>query len=286
MSESIQSVVILGAGVMGQQIAGHCLIHGKDVRIYDVKPPPQLHSRTVEHLSTLTADPVEQKRRRDLLNAATVSSNAEEAACDVDLLIECVPEDIALKRQLLFQFSKLCPEETVVTTNTSAYVPSQMVRVVRQPERFAAMHFFPGSTMAELMGHANTSDQTIQQLCQFLQEIGHETTICRRESQGAIFNAMLMPYMGAAVGIAAKGLASPVEIDHIWKTVTGANEGPFEMMDVVGLDTALAITKHMLERFDDPELTMRSEYIQQYVDRGWLGVKSGRGFYRHDDHAS
>ena len=282
MNSSLNRILVLGAGVMGQQIAGHCVIHGKDVRIYDVKPPDRLHPRTREHLATLTPDPSEQQRRRDLFDTLTVTANAQLAADSIDLLIECVPEDIVIKRQVLFQFSRLCPKESILTTNTSAYVPSQLVRVVPQPERFAAMHFFPGCTLGELMGHAQTSDSAIQQLSRFLAEIGHDVAVCRKESSGAIFNAMLMPYMGAAVAVAAKGLAAPDEIDRVWKTVTGAKEGPFEMMDAIGLDTALQITRNLLEGFENPELTMRADFLQQYVDRGWLGIKSGRGFYQYN----
>ena len=114
MSDRIESVVVVGAGVMGQQIAGHCLIHGKDVRVYDVNPPERLHAQTVDHLVTSVSAPLEQKRRRDLLNAMTITSDAEAAAHGAELLIECVPEDLALKRQVLFQFSRLCSEETVL----------------------------------------------------------------------------------------------------------------------------------------------------------------------------
>ena len=288
MSGQLHSVVILGAGVMGQQIAGHCLIHGKDVRIYDVKPPARLHPQTLQHLVMSTPDPSEQQRRQDLLNAMTITTDAEPVAHDVDLLIECVPEDIILKRRVLFQFSKLCPEKTLFTTNTSAYLPSQLLRVVPQPELFAAMHFFPGCTLGELMGHDGTDPSTMHRLQQFLVEIGHEVVVCHRESQGAIVNAMLMPYMGAALSVAAKGLALPKEVDRVWKTVTGSNEGPFQMMDIIGLEIALNISRHVQASMgmESPELTRRTEFLQRYVDQGLLGVKSGRGFYVYDDDAA
>jgi len=288
MSDRFESVVVLGAGVMGQQIAGYCLMHGKDVRVYDVKPPERLHPQTVEHLVMASTDPDEQQRRRELLNTMTVTSDAGMAAHGVDLLIECVPEDITLKRQVLFQFSRLCPDNTVFTTNTSAYLPSQMLRVVPNPELFAAMHFFPGCTLGELMGHAGTDPSTLDRLEQFLGEVGHETVVCQHESQGAIFNAMLLPYLGAALSVAAKGLASPEEVDHVWKTVTGSKDGPFQMMDIIGLDSALRISTHVQATMgmESPELTMRSDLLQRYVDQGLLGVKSGRGFYAYDVNSS
>ncbi len=288
MSDRLESVVVLGGGVMGQQIAGYCLIHGKDVRVYDVKPPEQLHPQTVDHLVMSSSDPVEQQRRRDSLNTLSITSDAEAAADGVDLLIECVPEDITLKRQVLFQFSKLCPEETIFTTNTSAYLPSQMLRVVPNPKLFAAMHFFPGCTQGELMGHEATAPSTLDRLEQFLEEIGHETVVCKQESQGAIFNAMLLPYLGAALSVAAKGLASPEDVDQVWKAVTGSNEGPFQLMDIIGLDSALRISSHVQSTMgmESPELTMRTDLLQRYVDQGLLGVKSGRGFYVYDSTCS
>jgi|GEM_PF-122376 len=288
MSDRLESVVVLGAGVMGQQIAGHCLIHGKDTRVYDVKPPERLHPQTIDHLVMSCSDPVEQQRRQGLLNTMLMTSDAEMAARNVDLLIECVPEDIALKCQVLFQFSKLCPERTIFTTNTSAYLPSQMLRAVPNSKLFAAMHFFPGCTLGELMGHEGTEPSVLNRLERFLAEIGHESVVCRQESQGAIFNAMLLPYLGAALSVAAKGLASPEDIDEVWKTVTGSKEGPFQLMDIIGLDSALRISAHVQATMgvESPELTMRTDLLQRYVDQGLLGVKNGRGFYSYDDNPS
>ena len=134
------------------------------------------------------------------------------------------------------------------------------------------------------MGHQATDPSTLDRLGRFLGEIGHETVVCKQESQGAIFNAMLLPYLGAALSIAAKGLASPETIDEVWKTVTGSKEGPFQLMDIIGLDSSLRISAHVQATMgmESPELTMRTDLLQRYVDQGLLGVKNGREFYVYD----
>lgn len=285
MTNRLDTVLVLGAGTMGQQIAAHCLISGKDTRIHDVHPRGGLHPRVIEQIALQTDDAAEQQRRRRVLRQAVITTDAPAAARDVDLLIECVPEDIALKRRVLHEFGRLCPQHTVFTTNTSTFVPSAMARVVPHPERFAAMHFFPGVPLGELMAHARTAPETMQRLKTFLADIGHDVIVCRKESAGAVINAMLIPWLDAALSVAAKGLAEPAEVDAAWKTFTGSRQGPFELLDAIGLDTALQIggqvnTDSPVDQDQTNSLPLM--YLKSCVDAGRLGIKSGCGFYRYD----
>ncbi len=285
--EDIQRVLIVGAGTMGQEIGLQCARYGCEVVMYDISPA-KLTAATARQKSILARlieaghlTPVQGQAAMDRI---TTTADPQEAARNVDLLSESVPEDPALKAQVLAQFNDLCPPHTIFTTNTSYLTPSTLAEASGRPARFAAFHFHHEvwvSNVADIMPHPGTSEEIVELLYAFARRIGQIPIICRKENPGYIFNTMLGALNTAAVSLAANGIASIEDIDRAWMGVMKMPVGPFGILDEVGLDTVWHIVNNFANIQGDPQLLKNANFLKNYVDRGDLGVKSGRGFYTY-----
>jgi len=216
----------------------------------------------------------------------TTANVPEEAAAGADLLSESVPEDPELKGKVLAQFNELCPPHTIFTTNTSSLIPSMFAEDTGRPAQFATLHFHQPvwySNVVDIMPHPGTSNETMELLKAFAKRIGQITIVPKKESPGYVFNAMLNAVLRAALTLLASGVASVEEIDRAWMGVTKTPAGPFGIMDVVGIDLARDIAEYWAKQTNEPELRAAAEFYKGYVDKGWLGLKSGRGFYTYPD---
>jgi len=206
-----------------------------------------------------------------------------EAARDVDILSESVPEDPELKRKVLSQFNELCPARTVFTTNTSMLVPSMFAEASGRPERFAALHFHDVriSNVVDIMPHPGTSRQTVDLIQAFARKIGQIAIVLHKENPGYVFNTMLSTLLSAALSLAANDVASIEDIDRAWMGVMHTDIGPFGIIDSIGLKTVWAIIDYWANKQDDPQARANAAFIKRYVDRGLLGEKTRQGFYSH-----
>jgi 3-hydroxybutyryl-CoA dehydrogenase len=285
--EDIRRVLVVGGGTMGRQISLQCATHGYDVSLYDIAPEA-LEAATVDfgafadHLVTwgrLTREDADAALAR-----IATTTDAGEAAADSDIVSESIPEDPALKGRVFAQFNGLCPERTVFTTNTSDLLPSMFAEATGRPDRFAAFHFHQHvweSNVVDIMPHPGTSPETVELLRAFAARIGQIPIVLSRESPGYVFNAMLNGLLSAAMNLAAGGVATVEDIDLAWTGVTKMIVGPFGILDVIGLDLACHITESIAEASGDPGIRAQAEFLRGYVDRGCLGIKSGRGFYEY-----
>jgi 3-hydroxyacyl-CoA dehydrogenase len=219
-------------------------------------------------------------RARAALARISYSSDLAEAVRDADLVIEAVPEVLDLKRDIYTKLGRLAPARTIFATNTSFLLPSAMADVTGRPERFLALHFAYGeirtSNTAEVMGHSGTDPAVYRTVVDFARRMGMEPIELKKEQPGYIVNSLVGPLLVAAERLLVGGVAQPQMIDTTWRIATRAPEGPFQIMDRIGLNTIY----HANMASPDEQLQAFAKYIKaHYLDHGKLGIATGEGFY-------
>jgi 3-hydroxybutyryl-CoA dehydrogenase len=289
--EDVRRVLIVGAGTMGQQIGLQCAMHGYEVVVYDIAP--EVLEAASAQIKAYTAQLVGQERLTQSEADATLArlsftTDPEEAAAGADLLSESVPEDPALKGKVFAQFNELCPPHTIFTTNTSTLIPSMYAEATGRPAQFAALHFHTyvwDSNVVDIMPHPGTSPETVKLIYAFARRIGQIPIVLQKENYQYVFNAMLGALNTAAVKLVVDGVASVEDVDRAWMGVMKMPVGPFGILDIVGLKTVWDIVQFWATTVNDPQLQANANFLKQYVDKEWLGVKTGRGFYTYPDPA-
>ncbi len=284
--DEVRRVLVVGAGTMGQQISLQCAAHGYEVAVYDSEPSAL--AAAIERIRALAEQVVPAAEREDVLGAIWPVTGASEAAAEADLVSESIPEDPALKGRVFAELDRLCPERTVFTTNASSLVPSMFATATGRPDRFAALHFHQpvwSSNVVDVMGHPGTSEDTLELLMAFARRIGQVPIRLAKEHHGYVLNVMLNAVNREALTLAANGVVPLEDVDRAWMGVMKMPVGPFGIMDGVGLDTVWGITDFWARTLGDPQLRANADFVKPYVDRGELGVKTGRGFYSYPDPA-
>lgn len=288
--EDIHTVLILGAGTLGSQIALQCAMHGYEVNLYDISADAldagmqRIHAYQVGLIQQGTLSGVLAAEAMERIHPTTDSHTAAQA----DLVSESVPEDPQLKGRVFAQFNALCPPQTIFTTNTSSLLPSMYAQATGRPDRFAALHFHGYvwvSNVVDIMPHPGTSPETLDLLEAFAHRIGQIPIRLEKESVGYVLNAMLNAVLRAATTLAAQGVTSVENVDRAWMGVMKMPVGPFGILDQVGIQTAYDINQYWAGVLKDPQLQANADFLKTYLDRGWLGVNTGRGFYTYPDPA-
>ena len=288
--EEIKTILIIGSGTMGQQIGFQCAASGYDVILHDIsgdlleKAKGRLGklARTYHARGRLT-----EKEAEAALLRVTTTPDPEIAGESADLVSESVPEDPDLKGKVFARFDKICPARTIFTTNTSSLLPSMFAEATGRPDRFAALHFHDTrhTNIVDIMPHPGTSPETISLIEAFAKSIGQVAIVLKKENNGYVFNAMLISLLESAQTLAANEVASIEDIDRSWMGVTSMAAGPFGIIDSIGIDTAYKVTHYWAKETGNPQLVRNAGFLKGYVDKGWLGVKAGRGFYTYPDPA-
>lgn len=310
---TIRKVTVAGGGVLGSQIALQSAYCGFEVTIWlrsessIERCAPKLDRFAGIYEATLAAtkaDPAARARglsdegatadELDALIAKVVPARAsivlttdwDEAFGDADLVIEAVAEDPAQKVEFYTELQKHIPEKTVLVTNSSTLLPSQFAEATGCPAKFLALHFanniWSGNT-AEVMGHAGTDQQYYDQVVKFAEDIRMVPLCLKKEQPGYILNSMLVPFLSAAEALYANDVADPETIDKTWTLATGAPNGPFRILDVVGLVTAYNIVA-MNPAAADPESVHAkiAAKLKEKIDAGKTGINAGEGFYKYN----
>ena len=284
--QEFKKVLILGAGTMGHQIGFLCATHGLDVAVYDISEESLTTAQEkVQKLARrfVRMGKISQEGADGAVDRMSFTCNPEAAAEGADIISESVTEVPELKGRVFAQFNEICPEHVIFTTNTSTLLPSQFAGATGRPERFAALHFHDVSfnNVVDIMPHPGTAPETIDGVKDFTDQIEQVAIVLKKESPGYVFNAILTEWLRAAQSLAAKGVAEPKDVDRAWMGVMGVHTGPFAIMDSIGLDTCYHITNYWAQQDSDPRLKENAAYLKDYVDRGELGAKSGKGFYTY-----
>jgi 3-hydroxybutyryl-CoA dehydrogenase len=290
--DDVHRVVIVGAGTMGQQIGFQCAGHGFDVMLYDNSPAAlrSARERIEAYAGELVGAGVIGAEVRDAaLGRIEATTEPSAAAAEADLISEAIPEDPKLKGRVLAEFNAVCPSRTIFVTNTSTLLPSQFAKASGRPERLLALHFhLPVWTtnLADVMPHQDTLPEVTALVVAFARRIGQVPIELHREHHGYVFNAMYTALNREAITMAERGVASVEDIDRSWMHVIKTPVGPFGALDAVGIDTAWKITDYWARRLVwVPQLRRNARFLKAYVDRGEVGVKSGKGFYSYPNPA-
>lgn len=285
-AEDIKRVLIIGGGTMGSQIALQLAVHACDIVIYDIKE--EVLAKAVTSIRKMAASLIRQQRvtpedAEAAVRRITTTIVPEAAAPDIDLVSESTPEDPILKGETFSLFHRLCPERTVFTTNTSTLLPSMFAEASGRPEKLLALHFHDLriSNVVDIMPHPGTDEKVVTLVQAFAKRMGLAPIMMKRESSGYIFNAMFGALLLSAQTLAANHIASFEDIDRAWMGVMKMPIGPFGMMDSVGLDTVWKITDYWGKRSGNEQQLQNAAFLKQYVERGELGQKSGKGFYTY-----
>ena len=287
-AEDIRKVVVVGTGTMGQQIALACAIAGIRVAAHDVSEASLAAARPrvaalLEQLRAAGKASVPDPA--GVLSRITWTTDAAAAAADADLLSENVPEDVALKRRVFASWHALCPPRTLFTTNTSMLLPSDFAAESGRPEQLVALHFHDlrTTTVVDVMPHPGTAPATVEAVAAFARRLGQSPIVLKRQHTGYLFNNMLNALVNSALTLASNGVAAPMDIDRAWMGVLGYPRGPFAGIDAIGIDTVHHIPERWATQLRDPQQARNAAFLKQYVDRGQLGEKTGKGFYSYPD---
>src|SRR5262245_12376845 len=281
---SIQRAGVIGAGLMGSGIAQACAASGIDVTLVDINDAAV--SRGIDAISVSLDRLVKrEKLKPDDKNAALARIKGTTRYDDLKglpLVVEAATENVELKLRILRQVDGLMDAGAVIATNTSSISITQLAATVSHPERFIGIHFFnpvPVMALVELIRGLQTDDKTHAVAEAFVKALG-KTPITVKNSPGFVVNRILCPMLNEAILVFQEGLASAEEIDAGMRLGCNHPIGPLALADLVGLDTLLAVMNVFYEGFNDPKYRP-ALLLREMVQAGYLGRKSGRGFYRY-----
>jgi 3-hydroxybutyryl-CoA dehydrogenase len=280
----MHNVTVLGAGVLGSQIAFQSAFMGKDVVVYDISQEglDALAGRW-DYLKPLYVRDLPDVATPEKLNAAIsrirLSNDLVDALKDADLVIEAVPELLEIKLDTWAKVGAAAPAKTIFATNSSTMLPSQLAEATGRPAQFLALHFANeiwNFNTAEVMGHPGTDPAVFEAVATFAEEIGMVPVRIHKEYPGYIVNGLLIPWVMAAHRMYVHNIADFTEIDTTWRIATKMPLGPFQITDMVGLNTAYAVSSTS----PDPDMQEFARLIKErFIDKGRMGIAVGKGFY-------
>jgi len=281
---AIERVGIVGSGIMGSGVAEVAAKAGCTV---------VLRSRSQAGADQMVAS-LEKSLDRQVSKARIEEGDAAEIAkrvtavaeldalADCDLVLESIVEDLAAKQHLFAELDRICKPEAILATNTSTLPVVEMAMETRRPEQVCGIHFFnpaTAMTLVEVVPAITTSDATLAAARQFVDRCG-KTAVTVKDQAGFVVNALLFPYLNNAVKLFENQVASRDDIDTAMRGGCNFPMGPLELLDLVGLDTSVAILDALYTEFRDPNYAA-APALRRMVAAGRLGRKSGAGFYEY-----
>ena len=287
--DEIKKVAFIGGGTMGSFNSMVAAVAGYEVTVFDVseKALKNVPDRQREWGELLIENwQVPREKIEDGLKRVRLTTDPAEAVKDADLLSESVFERLELKRQTHQKFDKLCPPKTIMTTNTSTLLLSDIESAVQRGDKFAAMHFHQPGVLVDLVAGPRTTPETMDILKRYVKSLGMTYVLLKKERAGYLHNAMFVALLGTALMLKVLEGHEIEDIDRAWMLNQKSETGPFGMMDHVGFNVILDISEDQ-ESFDDMPLenSLMADLFRPYVERGELGVKTGKGFYTYPDPA-
>ena len=314
-----RKVVIAGGGVLGTQIGLICAYHGFDTTFWlrsessigrtthkierysalmleDLAKAKALIGnpiggmlyprgliRTWQGITAEDIDALIAEGKKNLAENVHIELDLKKALSGAYIVIESMTEDPKAKIGMYEAMRDLLDEDTILCTNSSTLLPSMFAEYTGRPEKYCALHFANTiwkNNTGEVMGHPGTDPEIYNAVVKFAAEIGMVPLQLHKEQPGYILNSMLVPFLSAAQALWAKGVSDPETIDLTWRLATGAPAGPFQILDIVGLETAYNINqmKPAAQQEGTLEYTM-GKLLKEKIDRGETGVNAGKGFY-------
>lgn len=282
---AIKKIAVIGAGQMGSGIAQVFAQANFTVILCDARQ--EALQKSDMQINRLLTRAVEKNRITLAEKNATIErlmyTNELEKITDVDLVVEAIVEDEEAKCTLFKQLDAQLPSHTILASNTSSIPITKMAAVTSRPEKVIGMHFMnpvPVMKLVEIIRAIQTSDETYEQIANVTNQL-NKTSVVSGDFPGFIANRVLMPMINEAIYTVYEGVASVEDVDTVMKLGMNHPMGPLTLADFIGLDTCLSIMEVMYEGFGDSKYRP-CPLLKQYVQAGWYGRKSGRGFYTYE----
>jgi len=281
---TVKRVGVVGSGIMGGGIAECAALAGHEVILRSRERATA--DGTLARVERSLARRVEKgtlsaEESAEVMARMTATSDLHELA-ECDLVIESVVENLATKRHVFSELDRVCGEHTLLATNTSTLAVVEMAMETGRPEKVCGIHFFnpaPVMSLVEIVRPITADDETIDEAKAFAEACG-KTAIVVKDQAGFVVNALLFPYLNNAVRLLDQGVASMEEIDEAMKGGCGFPMGPFAVLDLVGIDTSVAILDALYEEHRDPNYAAVPR-LRRMVAAERLGRKTGEGFYTY-----
>lgn len=283
-AEGTRTVGVLGAGTMGNGIAHVFARAGYRVILRDVEK--RFLDRGLETVSKNLEREVKKGKLSDddvPVIVARIKPTTEMAAlADADFVVEAVPEQLELKARVLKEADAVVRPDTILASNTSSISITQLAAQTSRPDRFIGMHFMnpvPVMELVEVIRGLATSDETFQATMVLCEGLGKKP-VAVNDAPGFVSNRVLMPMINEAAFCVMEGVATPEAVDAVMELGMNHPMGPLELADFIGLDVCVDILEVLFKGFGDPKYRA-CPLLRKYVAAGWLGRKSGRGFYKY-----
>lgn len=282
---AIKTVGVLGAGTMGSGIAQVFARNLYEVYLVDNQPSNLQHAllKISSGLDKCIDRGMIDSERKETALTNIHTSPQMDVFKHCDLVIEAVTEEEPTKIALFQSVDRICPEHTILASNTSAISLTRMAAATKRPDRFMGMHFMnpvPIMELVELIRASQTSDETFNTLFEVSKTL-NKTPVTVKDFPGFVSNRILMPMINEAIFTLYEGVASRDDIDAVMTLGMNHPMGPLKLADMIGLDTCLFIMDVLYKGFSDSKYRP-CPLLQQMVDAGYLGKKSGKGFYEHE----
>lgn len=282
---NIQTVMVIGAGQMGSGIAQVCAQAGYHVILNDMKQ--EFFERGIASITKNVTRDVEKGRKtvqqkEEVLSRITMSLSIEDAS-KADIIIEAAVENMEVKKSIFQQLDQIAPAHAILATNTSSLPITEIAAVTNRPEKVIGMHFMnpvPVMQLVEIIRGLATTDEVYEAVATMTKQLG-KTGVEVNDFPGFVANRILLPMINEAIYALYEGVATKEAIDDVMKMGMNHPMGPLTLADFIGLDTCLSIMEILHEGLGDSKYRP-CPLLRKYVAAGWLGKKSGRGFYVYE----
>jgi len=290
---AIKKVGVLGCGLMGSGIAQVSAMAGYDVVVLeaDQKFIDKGFAGIEKSLGKLAERPVEKggitAEQKDAARARLKGTLNNKDLADCDLVIEAIIENPEIKKKTFAELDAIVKKDAIFATNTSSICVTELAAATKRPDRFIGLHFFnpvPLMKLVEVVKTIATADGVMNEAVEFGKKVG-KVPVRTSDKTGFIVNRLLVPYLLDAIRAYEEGVGSIPDIDNAMKLGCGYPMGPLALLDFVGLDTTYYITHVMFDEFKERRFAA-PPLLKRLVLAGWLGKKSGKGFYDHSDPAN
>ncbi len=283
----VNKVGVIGAGTMGNGIAQVCATAGYNVVMRDVEETfCERGMKTIgKNLDRLVSRGKMSEDDKSAILGRIETTTELDPMADADLVIEAILEVVDIKLQLFRHLDSICKDNAILATNTSSISVTKIAASTKRPEQVIGMHFFnpvPVMKLVEIIVALQTSEQISREVEEVSKKLG-KNPVTVKDSYGFVGNRILLPMINEAINCLYEGLAKPADIDEVMKLGMNHPMGPLALADLIGLDICLNVMETLYQGFEDPKYRP-CPLLKQMVDAGYLGRKTGRGFFQYEAH--